>query len=265
MIRYFNLLTVMILALILAASCTSTNNEKPKENIIPDVVAKANIEGEEYLNYVDFNDSLYEVNSLYYSRRVNNEEEWTEVIMSLDDSSRIMKMVEQIATAGTGAVFSNHFYFKEGKKYATKQFFMEALGDSTYFVELLSYYDKNEKVTATKRRTAHYEDHLDREEYVVTKNQDCSSDRAFRIVEQIGEFETTFQGFVEMGGFKFLIVGENKKDGFSSALIVQRTTPFIMELRNNESKLLGIPLAVNYQTIREGAGSEQILISVGKN
>lgn len=262
MIRHLNLLTVTAIALVVASSCSSTKTEESKEKPTPEVVAKANIEGEEYLNSIDFNDSLYEVNSLHYSKRVGDKDEWTEVIMTLDDSSRLMKMVEQFVTAGSEAVFSNHFYFKEGKKYATKEFFVESIEDSSYFVELLSYYDKNEKVTATKRRTAHYEDHLDREQFMVTKNKDLSAERAFRIVNQTGEFETTFQGFVEMGGFNFLVVGEDKKNGFSSALIVQRMTPLLMSLKNDELDMLGAPLRVNFQTFTEGAASEQILISV---
>ncbi len=264
MIRHVNLLVVTAIALFFTSSCTSTNTEKPKEQPVPNVVAKANIEGEEYLNYLDFNDSLYKANSLYYSKKINDQVEWTEVIMSLDDSSRILKMIEQIAHAGSDAVFSNHFYFKDGKKYATKQFFVETASDSSYFVELLSYYDKNEKVKVTKRRTAPYEDLLDQEQYMITQNKECSSDRAFRIVNQTGEFKTTYQGFVDMEGFKFLVVGEDKKDGFSSALIVQRTTPLIMELRNNEADMLGTPLIVNFQTITEGGGSEQILIAVAR-
>ena len=264
MIRHFNLLTITVIALFIASSCTSTNTEKPTTEPKPNVVAKANIEGEAYLDYLDLSDSLNTANSLYYSKRVNDIIEWTEVIMSLDDSSRIVKMVEQIAPAGSDAVFSNHFYFKDGLKYATKQFFLETVADSAYFVELLSYYDKDEKVKATKRRTAKYEDLLTQEQYMVTKKTDCSSDRAYSIINQTGEFETTYQGFVDMEGFKFLVVGENKKDGFSSALIVQQMTPLIMELRSNESEMIGTPLVVNFQTINEAGGSEQILLAVGK-
>ncbi|MDB0037957.1 hypothetical protein N9F08_01205, partial [bacterium] len=190
-------MTVIGIALFLTASCTSTNNENKKKELVNNVVAKANVDSEAYLDDIDLNDSLYKANSLYFSREVGNALEWTEVIMTLDDSSRILKMVEQFLVAGTDAVCSNHFYFKDGYKYATRQFFLERIQDSSYFVELLSYYDKNEKVTATKRRTAEYEDMLSQEQFMVSKNIDCNSDRAFDIVNQTGEFETTYQGFVE--------------------------------------------------------------------
>ena len=264
MIPHFKALIVMLLSLFLAASCTSNSTGKIDDTSSPSTISKANEEGEAYLSGIDFNDSLNIANSLYYSKTINGQVEWTEVVMHLDDSSKILKMVERIAPVGSSAVFSNHFYYKNGGKYATKQFFQETKGDSTYFVELLSYYDSKGKVKATKRRTAIYEDQLDQQQYMVTKNTDCSSDRAFRIVNQTGEFETTYQGFVDMDGFKFLVVGENKKDGFSSAIIVQQVTPLIIELRANQKKMLGTPLIVQFEAIDDGSGTEQILRTVSK-
>ncbi|MDG1331801.1 MAG: hypothetical protein P8P74_05695 [Crocinitomicaceae bacterium] len=263
MIRSIKSLVVIAIAIFMAASC-ATETEVSETEIVPNEVAKANVEGEAYLNFLDLNDSLATANSLYYSREVNGEQEWIEVIMTLDDSSRILKMVEQYLPAGSDAVYSNHFYFKDGVKYATKEFFLESKEDSSYFVELLSYYDNDEKVTATKRRTAEYEDLLDQEQYMVAAKQDCSSDRAFAVVNQTGKFATTFQGFVEFGGFRYLIVGEDAKDGYSSALVVQRTTPLIMELRDNESNLLGAKLRVNFQTVNDDGSSQQILWGVAR-
>ncbi len=265
MIRYVNSLVVIGIALFVTTSCTTTTEEEnTKTETIPNEIAKANVEGEAYLEYLDFNDSLPKANSLYYSREVNGQQEWTDVIMTLDDSSQILKMVEQFLTAGSEAVCSNHFYFKDGYKYASKQFFLETQDDSTYFVEILSYYDKDEKVTATKRRTAEYEDLLSREQYMVAPKQDCSAERAFDIVNQKGKFKTTFQGFAEFQGFKYLVVGEDAKDGYSSALVVQRMTPLLKELRNDESDLLGVPLRVNFQTVNDDGSSQQILFGVAR-
>lgn len=265
MIRYVNLLVVTAIALLTVTSCSTTKDEKKKVETKPNVVAKANVEGEAYLEYLDFNDSLYKTNSLHYSRSVNDKMEWAQVIMSIDDSNTLLKMVEQYSPLGSNTVFSNHFYFKDGYRYATKQFFAESIGDSSYFVELLSYYDKNENVLATKRRTAHYEDLLTQEPYMVTDNKDCSPERAFRIVNQEGEFATTFQGFIEgPQGFRYLVVGEDKKDGFSTALVVQRSSPLLMELRSNEKNMLGLPLVINFETITDAGGAQQILLGVAK-
>lgn len=265
--RYFNALIVMVITAMLAVACKTNKTDETssdKSNKEDNVVAEANVEGEAYLNSIDLNDSLYTANSLFYSREVNGQTEWIEVIMSLNDSNQIVKMKEQFVVAGYDAIFSNHFYYKDGLKYATKQFFMESVADSSYFVELLSYYDENEEVLATKRRTAVYEEYLPQEQYMVAEKTACSADRAKDVINQKGKFETTFQGFVNMEGFKFLVVGENAKNGYSSALIVQQITPLIIELRNNESKMIGTPLTVNFQTIVDGTGSQQILLGVNK-
>lgn len=265
--RYFNALIVMVITAMLAVACKTNKTDETssdKSNKEDNVVAEANVEGEAYLNSIDLNDSLYTANSLFYSREVNGQTEWIEVIMSLNDSNQIVKMKEQFVVAGYDAIFSNHFYYKDGLKYATKQFFMESVEDSSYFVELLSYYDENEEVLATKRRTAVYEEYLPQEQYMIAEKTACSADRAKDVINQKGKFETTFQGFVNMEGFKFLVVGENAKNGYSSALIVQQITPLIIELRNNESKMIGTPLTVNFQTIVDGTGSQQILLGVNK-
>lgn len=257
----------MVITAMLAVACKTNKTDETssdKSNKEDNVVAEANVEGEAYLNSIDLNDSLYTANSLFYSREVNGQTEWIEVIMSLNDSNQIVKMKEQFVVAGYDAIFSNHFYYKDGLKYATKQFFMESVADSSYFVELLSYYDENEEVLATKRRTAVYEEYLPQEQYMVAEKTACSADRAKDVINQKGKFETTFQGFVNMEGFKFLVVGENAKNGYSSALIVQQITPLIIELRNNESKMIGTPLTVNFQTIVDGTGSQQILLGVNK-
>jgi len=266
MIRYINYLVVAGITLFATVSCSTETKVKTEtpETKAPTEVAETNFEAEAYLDALDFNDSLPKANSMHYSRVVDGQQEWIEVIMTLDDSSRILKMVEQFLLAGSSSVFSNHFYFKDGYKYATKQFFVETQGDSSYFVELLSFYDKDENVTATKRRTAQYENDLVEAQYMVVPKQACSADRAYDIINQKGKFETTFQGFIDSQGFKYLIVGEDAKDGFSTALVVQRTTPLIMELRKNESQMLGTPLRVHHQTIIDATGSQQILMGVAR-
>ena len=262
--RYAKVLIGLTIAAFFVASCGSSNTSKSKDRSENEVVAKANEEGEAYMAAIDLNDSLNTANSLYYSRGEGENVEWTEVVMFLDDQNQVVKMIERIAKPGSSAVYSNHFYFKDGKKYATKQFFEETTAGSTQFVELLSYYDAKEQVKATKRRTAEFEEFLEQVPYMVAQNVDCSLDRALSIINQTGEFETTFQGFVDMDGFKFLIVGENSKEGFSSAIIVQQLSPLILELRAREKQMIGTPLRVEFQTIQEGGGTEQILLSVSK-
>jgi hypothetical protein len=253
---------------ILFITIVSCDSSEPIDNPNPDGtetnVPRAQDELELYLDGLDYNDSLETGNSLFYSRGAGPTAESVEVKIFLDDSSQIVKMVEIIVAPGSNSVTSNRFYYRGDKKVATKRFFQESVKDSAYFVEVRSYYDTNEEVKVTKRRTARFEEQLDQEMFKVVKSEDCKSDRALRILNQQGEFETTFQGFIDMEGFIFLIVGENKKNGFATSLIVQMVTPFVQELRNNEKKMIGTPLIVQFETVTDSGGSEQILHGVRK-
>jgi hypothetical protein len=60
-----------------------------------------------------------------------------------------------------------------------------------------------------------------------------------------------------------LIVGENKKDGYASSLVVQFKSPVIMELEAKESAMIGTPLEVDFQTAKGDMGFDfQALTSI---
>ncbi|MCH2225272.1 MAG: hypothetical protein MK066_10935 [Crocinitomicaceae bacterium] len=262
--RIAHLLSVFSLILI-SVSCSDTNNEEnvnlPEINTETSEEMKMAEEFESYIAMLDFNDSLGIANSLFYTK---GENESVEVVLFFNDSSELVKVVEKMTLPQSSSVQSNVFYLKEGKKYATKEYMEKVEGDSSYFVELRSYYDSNEKPIVTKKRSAMFEEMLEMESFQTIEPQDCSMDRALRCVNQEEEFATTFQGFVELeNGFLFLIVGEDSKEGYSSAMIVQQVTPTIMELRSKEIEMLGTPLIVDFRTVVD-QGTQQILLSVRK-
>lgn len=264
MIKYLLPLTALFFILSFT-SCTNeetiTDNEDSDETIVE---TPTNDELEAYLMEIDMNDQLELASSLYYTKASDSGEEMVQVNLFLTDSSEVLKIEELMVRPGTNSIVSNVFYYKDEVKCASKQFFEESINDSSYFVEILSYYDADDKVILSKRRTAMFEDYLDQEAYTVVKNSNCSDQRAFDVVNQEGNFETTFQGFVEFGQFTYLIVGENKKVGFASSLVVQRETPLIKELRANEKEMIGTPLEVEFGTAMDDGGSQQILLSIVK-
>ncbi len=265
MIKYLFTLT----ALLLIFTFTSCGNEDDpnesndlEDSIIED--SQTDDELEAYLMEIDLNDQLELASSLYYTKSSDSGEEMVQANLFLTAESEVLKIEELMVKAGTNSIVSNVFYYKNEKKCASKQFFEESINDSSYFVEILSYYDNNANVILSKRRTATYEDYLDQEAYTIVKNSDCSDQRAFDVVNQEGEFETTFQGFVNFGEFTYLIVGENKKIGFASSLVVQRQSNLIKELKSKEKEMIGTPLEVEFGTATDDGGSQQILLSVVK-
>lgn len=263
MFKHLIAIIFVVVGVTFFSSCDNTENsdaETTAETVIDthNGATEIDVDYEKYMTTIDLNDSLGIANSLYYS---NANGEAVEVLLYLDDSSEVVKMEEIMIAPETGIVNSNIFYFKDGKKYVTKQYFEETKADSSYFVELRSYYGEKEEALVTKRREAAFEEGLEMESFEIIANKECSSDRAMRVVNQEGEFETTFQGFVELEGFLFLVVGENKKEGYASSLIVQKYSPTILQLKSNEKQMIGKPLVVEFAIIDE-QGQQQILLDV---
>lgn len=263
MIKYLLPITTFLFFFIFT-SCNSENDPSPIETEDPIEAIPSDDKLEAYLMEIDLNEQLEQANSLYYTKSSDSGEEMTQVEIYLTESKEVVKIIEKMVKPGTNSIVSNVFYYKDEKKCASKQFFEESISDSSYFVEVLSYYDADDNVILSKRRTAMFEDYLDQEAYAVIKNSNCSDQRAFDAVNQEGEFETTFQGFISFGQFTYLIVGENKKIGFASSLVVQRETLLIKELRSKEKEMIGTPLEVEFGTAMDDGGAQQILLSVSR-
>jgi hypothetical protein len=95
------------------------------------------------------------------------------------------------------------------------------------------------------------------------KKINCSSKNAEDALNQSGEFITTFQGFVETGKDLFLTVGENKKDGYVSALMVQAIDENIKKLQQTEILMIGKQLTVNFERMTDASGFQfQVLTGI---
>lgn len=217
-------------------------------------------EVEAYAKQIDDSTLLNEGNSLYYSRPDGQS---LEVEFKSSLKNEILKIVEEYTKTSGGSILSNHFYYKNGKLYLSKEYFDKGFGETAYFVERVSYYDEKEEPIVTKERTARFEEALGEETFKLAEKSKCSDERAKRALSQKGEFETNFTGFVEDGPLRYLMVGENKENGYETAILVQYRTLFIQTLFQNQKAMIGTKLIVNFETIRESTGfSFQSLIDV---
>lgn len=252
--------TILYLSLIAAPLFISSCGN---EEVAPDeIVSVENQEpsfGEDYEAFItEVDNGQYGVlNSLSYSDAKNNA---VQVTVLVDDSSEMVKLEEKYTTELSNSINTNIFYYKNsGTKYASIQYFEEKdKTDSLYFVEVRSYYDTSGNVVFSKKRTAEYEDYLEMEPFVEINKTSCSDDRAMQVLQQEGDYQTTFQGFVRGEEAIIFVVGEPKKEGFSSALVVQNFTPTINRLMNNESAMLGTPVAIQF-VLDQG---DQLLLDV---
>lgn len=264
MFKYLSPLAILLL-LITATSCDSLDEPEIDDPVDEHITEpKSDEELEAYLIGIDFNDSLEIASSLYYSKGSENAEEMVQVRLYYNEANDLLKMEEMMVKASSSSIVSNVFYYKDSLLCASKQFFEEAKDGKEYFAEILTYYDADEKVTLSKQRTADYEELLDQEPYKLIANTPCPADRALSVINQEGEFETTFQGFVDFAEFTYLIVGEDNATGFASSLVIQSYTPLIEEFRRNEKQMLGVPLIIEWGTVSDDGGEQQILISVSR-
>lgn len=239
-------------------------NEEPKNEPVEtqNVSTISSEDSEQYESYIAALDTmqLSSGTSLDYTR-IDGASIQVEVFV--DDSSKIVKLVEKYTRPGGGSIESKYFYYKEGKKYVTKEFYEEGEGNELGFVERVTYYNEKGAPKVSKRRKATFEDALVNEMFMMIDKYDCSDKRAYQVLNQEGEFATTFQGFVRDEHLTYLVVGENKKDGYVSTLVVQQKGPSINKLLQNERSMLGTPLEIDFQKAIGDLGYEfQALLSI---
>ena len=237
----------------MATSCGETVNETTDAVNTPEtyVPNKDEIAFEERMLKIDQSDNLSKASSLFYSRADGAS---VDVEMFFDTTNVAVKIFERYTLSSTQSICSNTFYLVEGKKFASRELFEYTQGDSASFSERITYYDKNEKPIATKIRTATYEDGLEFEAFTMTKKHNCSMDRAISVLNQTGEYATTFRGFVKENPYLYIVVGENDKNGYTSSLVVQMMTSTIKKLQENELQMIGKPLNINFETLDDEQG-----------
>ncbi len=221
------------------------------------------VEIEKIMEDIDMNDSLRYGQSLSYNRPDGAS---VFVKIYVNDSNYTVKLFEEYTVPNSPSINSNTFYFDQGHLIATKELFEEGTGDEGHFVERVTYYNEKEKAIKTKRRTASYEEELVYENFKSSEPVACSYNRAMQVINQEGEYQTNFVEFISEEPYLYLIVGENKKDGYYSSLVVQMMTPLIKKLKSNPEKHFGTPLTINYEILNGEQGYEyQILMGVREN
>ena len=226
------------------------------------IPTSAEVKFEKLMENIDLNDSLRYGQSLSYNRPDGAS---VFVKIYVNDSNYTVKLFEEYTSPNSPSIQSNTFYFDKGILIATRELFEEGTGDEGHFVERVTYYDEKEKPILTKRKVAAYEEELIYEPFTVAEKVECSYKRAMKVINQEGEYETNFIEFIPEDPYLYLIVGENKKDGYYSSLVVQMMTSLIKKLQSDPEKHFGTPLNVTYEILNGEQGYEyQILMGVNE-
>jgi hypothetical protein len=242
-----------LLFLFLITSC-GTKNQSPDKIIEEKLSITESLNAEITAIEQEITTNAQTASSLRYSKE-NGES--VVVAAYFDPSGNILKIEEFFTQKNNGSNGLKSFYLRNNKPFATKEYFADnSNAKAPKFVDRISYYDENEKIIQTIEKKVDFEEDLDNTEYVVVPPVSCSINRAQQVLNQEGEFETTFQGFVHVDVLSYLVVGEPKPNGYTSALRADYEDGMLKELLKNEKKHLNRKIRVEFNTITDPSGFE---------
>lgn len=248
-----------LLPLLLLLTACGTSDE-PEEKPIKEEKAKVVVS---FKDEADMDRRMAEIDSivaksglvassLYFSKDDTGES--IQVDGHMNEDNKIMK-IEEVFNDGNGMNNGRRFYYLNGgRPFITLELYDEVNGDRVQFVDRISYYDKKGNVIKTKERRGDYQELVETMKYKPAPLKGITMDRAMRAINQEKEFQTTFQGFVDSDMFTYLSVGENKENGFHSALRLDFKDELILILRSNPEAYMGEKLRVNYEKRVEDNG-----------
>jgi hypothetical protein len=218
-----------------------------------------------FQNEVEMNNRMVEIDALVgqndkYATSLNYmKEDGTsiKVLAYLNKNNEILKIEEVFTDVATQELGSILYYMNNGKPFITRELLdvPVAGGDKRQFLDRVSYYDAKGKVIKTKERRADFQDITESMAYKPVKSNPVRIDRALRALNAEKEFETTFQGFAYQEALTYLIVGENKENGFTSSLKCDFKDGLLTTLMNKPQTQLGKPLNVTF-VVEEDQGLE---------
>ncbi len=187
-------------------------------------------------------------NSLYYSKETGESEK---LVAYLSQENKILKVEEFFSGKPTENAGRIIYYLNQKKPLVTIELFEDKTNlAEVKFVERISYYDDNGQATYTKEKRANYEEELENVAYKAVDLLTLTTDKIFRILNQEAEFQTTFQGLVETESLNYLIVGEPKLGGYTSAMRIEFEDHLIKEVYKDPKKYMNKKMRVTFQLSR---------------
>jgi hypothetical protein len=252
-----NMLKYLIPSVLLFAACQTKSEspettEKKPEQVVINLANEAQMDARRTEIDSIVSKAGLIASSLYYSKGETGES--IEVNGYMNEDNVILK-VEELFNDGNGKNSGRRLYYLNGgAPFMTIEEFDDVSQTPTQFVDRISYYDQKGKVLKTKMRQGPLQDITETLPYTPAPLNSVSIARAMRALNQEKEFETTFQGFIHQDVFSYISVGENRPNGFHSALRLDYKDPLIVALSANEKGYIGEPLRVNYQKHTDDSG-----------
>jgi hypothetical protein len=240
------------------AACTSTEKTTPEKAKTPETIVAHFANENEMDNRMVVIDALVAQSGMVASSLNYRKQDGTfvKVLAYLSKDNVILKIEEQYSDGNEGNMGSVTYYMNDGKPFVTHELLDEVDAENAHeFVDRISYYNPSGKVIKTKERRGYTQDESEQKAFVPVGLHAVTIDRAMRALNAKNEFAITFQGFAYQEALTYLIVGENKENGFTSTLKCDFQDQLLFTLSKNQEAFIGKPLKVTFN-VEEDQGFE---------
>ncbi len=239
----------LVLSVVFLVACKGENADNIDKSEDTSEVLQ-NDDKDKYMSEIDEKAEETYFNSLKFA---TESQEYIEVKTALDKDQNLLRVKEEYSN-GEGQEYGvKNYYYQNGKLSSSVKRFERHTADDIVFVEQVTYYDKNGKAESTKERIASFESDLENFPFKKVDIAPLSPEKALQVMQETGQFETTFQGFVEANSATYLIVGAGKNNEYSSALNVPNLDGSIERIRDNPKEYLGKKIKVTFTKIIDPA------------
>jgi hypothetical protein len=243
--------------LLLFAACGASSNG---DDSAPPAKISNEDAFEKRIATIDNNPDWNLLRSLAYN---DNDGNTVEAYAYLNEKNEAVRFEEKYNDVKTGNFGTNTYYVENGKKFATREIYYDKSRKNKPFVERVSYYNKKAKVIFSKERFSSSEEGLNQVKFSPASPKDCSEKRVMKVMNQQGEYQTTFQGFVEGNGMVYALIGGPGKNDPVSSLSIQHEYGDIAKLLADERGNIGRKLKIQHDVAQSADGLQfQVLVAL---
>ena len=192
------------------------------------------------------------VESLSWEKQTKDHgSEFIQVVAYLNDDGFPMKITEHFIDGNFRPQGERHFYLENNKLIAFQEnidFWIDS--NITNYIEKRTVYN-DEKPVITQSRTANEFYEIQDSIWKIIPEEHHSLNKVNKILTGSNEFETHFISVVKANDL-FLLLGENKpqtEERYTTAVRVDKMTPFIEDLLNNLDKYKFRPVEVSFVVV----------------
>ena len=257
-----NLILLYLSSLLIVACSGNDSSTIIKTEHIDSVVVKSDFKNDSLyfslINTIESDSFLYEASSLEY---LNSEGTSYFVSALVDDNNTISKLTNTVKDTNQQVI--EEFYYLNSQKRVSSRIFTSYQTESILYEQVISFYDTEGKIIYTGSKTNNSLDQLENIAYNEMQLDINHNDQiAFDIIQQKGDFETNFRGFIELDTYNLNYIKVGSNDGnYSSLLAISKELPLLKKLELNETEYKGTPLRIEFTKIQRADGfSYQLLL-----